>query len=240
MASTSGRTTSGHPTTRWSLVLQQDPAQPARSAMLGNLCARFGYPVYAYLRCSGNEPVAAHDITRAFFGDLLRAPAAVAADAPSRFRDFLEARLREFLARDWRELPDTDSRLPIAGPMQLEARHRLDNAGISAPAQAFQRSYACEIIAGALAHLQQEAAHAGHQDMYAALLPYLGVEPTRADYEAIAGQLGQRPLALIVALRRLRQRFRELVGRELSDTVESAAELDEEQRTLHAFLGPVP
>jgi hypothetical protein len=41
---------------------------------------------------------------------------------------------------------------------------------------------------------------------------------------------------LIVALKRLRQRFRELVGQELADTVTSTEDLASEQAALHAVL----
>lgn len=224
--------------TRWSLVLQQAPAQSTRAAALAELCTRYWTPVYAYLRCSGNEPLPAHDIARAFFGDLLRQAATLPSDPPRRFRDFLLAHLDAFLAGNWCELPDADAPLPMPEAAALEARHRLDSADAATPAQAFQRSYACQVIARALERLHEEAALGGHQDMYAALLPYLGADPTAADYATLSQQLGQRPLALIVALKRLRQRFRELIDRELCDTVESAAELRDEQRTLHGFLDP--
>jgi hypothetical protein len=39
-----------------------------------------------------------------------------------------------------------------------------------------------------------------------------------------------------VALKRLRQRFRELVGEELADTVTSSDDLAAEQQALHAVL----
>lgn len=234
--SASSQSAPGFLSTCWSLVMQRGPLQETRAAALGELCARYWYPVYAYLRCSGHEPALAQDIARAFLGDLLSRPVATRPSPPLRFRDFLLQRLQAFLDGDWRELPDADLAVPSPDTSALEARHRRDNAGIAAPARAYQHSFACEVLARALDRLQQEAVQSGHADMYAALAPYLTAEPAPADYEAMAQRLGQRPLALIVALKRLRQRFRELVGRELSDTVESAADLLDEQRTLHGFL----
>jgi RNA polymerase sigma-70 factor (ECF subfamily) len=72
--------------------------------------------------------------------------------------------------------------------------------------------------------------------MYEALEPFLGNEPQAGVYEALARQLQSRPLALVVALKRLRQRFRELVGEELADTVTSSDDLAAEQQALHAVL----
>jgi hypothetical protein len=45
-------------------------------------------------------------------------------------------------------------------------------------------------------------------------------------------------LVLVLALKRLRQRFRELVREELADTVLSVEEMEAEQRVLLAALGP--
>ena len=72
--------------------------------------------------------------------------------------------------------------------------------------------------------------------MFEALEPFLGNDPQAGVYEAIARQLTIRPLALVVALKRLRQRFRELVGEELADTVTSPDDLAAEQQALHAIL----
>ena len=72
--------------------------------------------------------------------------------------------------------------------------------------------------------------------MYDALQPYLDSDPGPGEYEALAQHLKSRPLALVVALKRLRQRFRELVGEELADTVTSAEELATEQSALHSVL----
>ncbi len=67
--------------------------------------------------------------------------------------------------------------------------------------------------------------------------PYLvSKSGTQWEYEALAQRLNSRPLALVVALKRLRQRFRELVGEELVDTVTSAEELATEQSALHSVL----
>ena len=72
--------------------------------------------------------------------------------------------------------------------------------------------------------------------MYEALHKFLAVEPLAGQYEELARELGRRPLALVVALKRLRQRLRELIGEELADTVSSHDELDAEMKVLHSIL----
>jgi RNA polymerase sigma-70 factor (ECF subfamily) len=233
----SSQANDGFSGTCWSLVLNRGEGSTGGGDALGELCQRYGYPVYAYLRHAGQPPQAAQDIARTFLSDLVAHPPAELAQArQQRFRDFLLQRLRDFLDADWRELPDGETLAWASGLEELEARQRLDNPPGTQPAAAFQRSFAAEVMARALARLGEEARGSGHHAMYDALLPYLTREPSPAEYAALADRLGQRPLALIVALKRLRQRFRELAGRELSDTVGSAADLVDEQRTPHGLF----
>jgi RNA polymerase sigma-70 factor (ECF subfamily) len=74
--------------------------------------------------------------------------------------------------------------------------------------------------------------------MCEALEPFLTHEPLPGQYDELGRELAVRPLTLVVALKRLRQRFRELVRDELADTVASADELTAERQALLAALDP--
>ena len=76
--------------------------------------------------------------------------------------------------------------------------------------------------------------------MFAALETYLGHDPQQADYAALARQLQVKPLSLAVALKRLRERFRDLAAEELADTVVSAEDLAMEQAALQSILRQDP
>lgn len=231
---------SGFPQSYWSIVLQPDASAESGRAALGKLCRRYWLPVYAHVRRAGHPPAIAQDITRTFLHRLEHGAVAEVPPAPRpRFRDYLLGKLHDFLAGDWRELQDDDEDPedpPFAG---LEARYQRECTHCATPDEAFQCSFANEVITRAMARLREEAEHNGHGDMYDALLPYLSRDPQPGDVDALATRLDRRPLALMVALKRLRQRFRELAGRELSDTVSSSGELADEQRTLHAILRSV-
>jgi RNA polymerase sigma-70 factor (ECF subfamily) len=157
--------------------------------------------------------------------------------AQGHFRRFLLAQLNAFLAADWRDAimdePAADLTLP---PLDLEPRYQRDNDSAISPEQAYERSFALEVLNRALKRLHSEARRTGHVDMYEALKAYLAQDPGPGEYEALARRLKSRPLALVVALKRLRQRFRELVGEELADTVTSAEDLATEQQALHTVL----
>jgi RNA polymerase sigma-70 factor (ECF subfamily) len=122
----------------------------------------------------------------------------------------------------------------------LEARYQRDAMPGRSPEQAYQRNYALEVLAAAHARLRQEAMQAGRSAMFEAMEPLLGVEPVPGQMDAIARQLGLRPLAAVMALKRLRQRFRELAEYELSETVSNAADLQAEREALAQALGQLP
>src|SRR4051794_37657418 len=90
-------------TTRWSLVLAAggDNSSAAQAA-LASLCELYWYPLYAYVRRRGRCPDDARDVTQAFFTSLLdRRDFDQLTPERGRFRAFLLASLKHFLANDF-------------------------------------------------------------------------------------------------------------------------------------------
>jgi RNA polymerase sigma-70 factor (ECF subfamily) len=231
-------------TTRWSVVmhLASSHAPDARDA-LAELARRYWYPVYAYARRCGHDSTDANGITRNFLLDLLgQLIGEQSLSANGHFRRFLLDQLNASHASNWQYTAHQAATIEIVAPppCDLERRYQHDSADANSPEQAYQRSFALEVLARAFKRLHNEARKSGHLDMYDALEPYLGREPPPGVYDEIARKLQTRPLALVVALKRLRQRFRELVGEELADTVSSTEELAAEQQALHAILHEKP
>ncbi len=225
-------------TTRWSVVMQLAATDsPDADTALVELAQRYWYPAYAYVRRCGHPPAIAEEITRSFLRFLIAQFHDSDARPPQgHFRRFLLAQLNRFLGGDWREaVAEVDDGTLIA-PSDLEARNRRDNANAMSPDAAYQRSFALEVLARALRRLHAEAKQTGHLAMFDALNLYLTKDPGPGEYQLMSTQLRIPPLALVVALKRLRQRFRELAGQELSDTVTSAEDLASEQATLLAVL----
>ncbi|AKC86166.1 hypothetical protein [Pseudoxanthomonas suwonensis] len=226
--------------TRWTLVgtAARGERLEARRALL-ELCLQYWYPVYAYLRRCGHAPLLAEDIACAFFRDLVHSRLPLASvPTQTRFRDFLLESLHHFLATDWRRMENPGGPADaLQGPAieDLEARHRRESPAASA-SLAFHRGYALELIASAHRRLSLEAAHAGRGPMYQALAPFLATPPEPGTLESLAQRLSTRPLVLAIALKRLRQRFQELVHDELAQTVSDAAGLERERLELLAVL----
>ena len=243
----------GFQTTRWSLVAALDhtrdttglhalSAAPARQRLL-ELCLRYWYPVYIYLRRSGHGAEAAQALAAGFFDNLLqRRGNGASRGSDGRFRTFLLAELHRFLAEsalaghgDTGSVP-LDPDLPVPPLAQLEARRQREGDAGGSPELALRRGFALEVIAQAMRRIEDEAREAGRLPMFTALQPYLASDPLAGHYADLAQRLDVSPLFLSLALKRLRERFRELVDDELAQTVASAAALEEERRSLHAAL----
>jgi RNA polymerase sigma-70 factor (ECF subfamily) len=225
--------------TQWSLAMRNDAPQAvdAHEALV-RLCLRYWYPIYAYLRRFGHGPASAQDITRSFLQHLFRHfRDSGMAVAQGRFRQYLLARLRAFLVSNSHVSPAGEVIAELIDPPpDLEARNQRDNASAQSPEQAYQQSFALELLARASGRLREEAGQTGRLDMYDALEPFLAADPSPAENEELARRLGTRTVTIAVAIRRLRQRFREVIDTELADTVASADELQAEQQALYAVL----
>ncbi|MBS0193531.1 MAG: hypothetical protein JSR34_04730 [Proteobacteria bacterium] len=224
--------------TRWSVILQGAAGKTALGEhALGDLVQRYGYPVYACVRRCGHAPAIAQDITRLFLREIVATTATRRPAAGQRLRDFLLDRLQRFLGEDWRAgIEETRAADVWTPPVDLEARYQHDVPADASPGQAYQRTFALEVIARAVQRLQAEAAQTGHLPMFEALRAFIAREPPPGVLDGIGQRLRAPPLALLVALKRLRQRLRELTAQELADTVDSAAALDAELAALHAAL----
>ena len=117
----------------------------------------------------------AQDITRRFLLHLLAdISESGVQQARPQFRRYLLEKLNAFLAGDWRAMSEKEPMAEFAEPPpDLEQRNRDDNAGALSPEQAYQRSFALEILARAFRRLREEASQTGHLPMYEALEPYL-------------------------------------------------------------------
>lgn len=221
--------------TRWSQVLNAaGNSHEGDEDALTELARRYCYPVYAYMRRCGHVPAIAGEITGVFLRELTTR--AGEAQAQRHFRRYLLERLNTFLGGDWRQIEATHGEPMFLVPPDMEARYQRDAASASSPELAYQRAFALEVLARALQRLQREAEQTGHLPMYQALQEYIASEPAPGEIDALGARLKLPPLALLVALKRLRQRFRELAARELADTVTSGSDLTIEQGNLRSVL----
>jgi len=222
--------------TRWSLVAALESRGNSELTPLLELCLRNWYPVYAYLRHCGHPPETAQALTQQFFDHLLnRGPVQADGERFGRFREFLVAELHAFLSRERTPLSDQAPQPPLDVD-SLEARQRQDSAHAGSPEQALRRGFALGIIGEALRRLRGEARDARRLPMFEKLERFLTTEPRPGEFESIADALSARPLFVVMAVKRLRQRFTELIDEELGDTVLSPEQLLAERTALYEAM----
>ncbi len=223
--------------TRWSLIAA---AGHRERAPLAELCARYWYPVYAFARRAGHPPEDSERIARNFFQHLVdQRIAELAHSPPPSFRDWLLVELTRFLAGPAPVLvaPGPAAPTPPRPLEHYEARHRAESGDEPGPEAGFRRSFAIEVLERAHQRLGREATEAGHGHMFTLLEGFLTVDPQPGQYEAVARELGSGALAVVIAVRRLRQRYRELVDEELADTISDPSRLEAERLNLLSVLG---
>jgi len=230
-------------TTHWSVVLlagQNNSAQAAEA--LEKLCRAYWYPLYAFVRASGWPHEEACDLTQEFFSRLLEKKWLAEADpARGRFRTFLLAALKHFLANEWnrgqtlkrgggREFIELDA-------LEAEERFALEPVDAASPDALYGRRWALTLIARAQDRLRDEMIAAGEGERFAALEPTLVGEHTDESYGGLAACFGVGIAGVKSMVLRMRRRFRALLREEIAETLGEGQDVEAELRELFAALG---
>jgi RNA polymerase sigma-70 factor (ECF subfamily) len=226
-------------TTEWSLVLAAgDGAVSARGReALGELCRRYWFPLYAYIRRRVANVHDAQDLTQSFILRLLEKNVVAHADpARGRFRSFLMTAAANFLANE-RERQCAAKRGGGVVPFSLdwetaERQYSLEPLDNRTPERVFERQWAIRVLEEVLGRLQCEYDLAGKSETFELLKVYLSGADDLLDYAQTARSLGSTPGAVKVAVHRLRRRYRTLLEAEIGRTVSGPEEIDDEVRCL--------
>jgi RNA polymerase sigma factor (sigma-70 family) len=225
-------------TTHWATVLAAGRrSSPGARDALAALCHIYWYPLYAYVRRQGHSPTDAQDLTQAFFARLLEKNIAGKADrARGKFRSFLLASLKHFLAHEWRRARARkrgDGRVVLSLDLAAgESRYVLEPVHELTAERIYQRRWALTLLEQTLAKLRDEFATCGKLDLFEHLKTYLGGDGSTVPYRQIAADLGKTGGAVKVAVHRLRLRCHEVLRAEIAETVSDTQEVDEELRDL--------
>ena len=226
-------------TTRWSIVLSAKGKTTSAQAALAKLCETYWYPLYAFVRRQGYSPADAQDLTQEFFlrllakgwlGDVER--------ERGRFRSFLLASIKHFLANEWNRAHCAKRGGP-APILSLDAnagedRYRQEPAEPATAEHLYDRRWALTLLDRVMTQLRKEMSSAGRLPLFEALKSSLAGE--KCAYADLAQKLGMSEGAIKVAAHRLRARYRALLRGEIAQTVSTANEIDAELRYLLATL----
>jgi len=230
-------------TTQWSLVLRAGQGSDSAIAALATLCERYWYPLYAYIRRKGATTHQAQDLTQEFFARLLDKNAiASASPERGRFRGFLLTSLKNFLTNEWEKgqaLKRGGGQPQISLQLNLdsaESRMSLEPTHNLTPERWFERQWALLLLELVMKRLQAEQEAAGKGQQFELLKEALAGGAERLAYAEIAAELSLSEEAARQAASRLRKRYREILREEVSHTVTSAEEVDDEIRSLFQVL----
>ena len=247
--SNAGRSAAGgerFATTHWSIVVRAaDGGKEGRASdadrALAELCRAYWYPLYVYVRRRGHASHEAEDLTQEFFLRLLEKNYLAEVDRHrGKFRSFLLASLKHFLANEW----DRGQSQKRGGGQMLirldavnaECRYALEPSHDLTPEKLFERQWALAVLEQVLGRLQAECVAEGKRKNFEVLKQFLTVGKNAGGHAQAAAELGMTEGAVKTAVHRLRRRYRTLLREEIAQTVASPEEIDDEIRQLMGGL----
>jgi RNA polymerase sigma-70 factor (ECF subfamily) len=233
----------GFAATRWTLVLAAARGKTSSRAAdaLAELCRIYWYPLYAYIRRRGYSTQDAEDLAQEFFYQLLvRDSLEGIVPDKGKFRSFLLAALKHFLANEWdrtqaQKRGGGQTIVSLDAP-SAEIRFRVEPSHDLTPEKLFERQWALTVLNRVLSRLQEEFAAGGKAGLFERLKGFLAGGPTTASYADVGRELEMSEGAVKVAVHRLRRRYRELLREEIAQTVSRPEEIEGEIRYLLSCL----
>lgn len=228
------------PSTVWGQIVRAGAGDSPEA--LADLCGRYWYPVYAYIRRQVRDAHKAEDLTQGFFGYVLEKEVIAQADpSRGRFRSFLLSCCKHYLLnRDrYERAGKRGGGRPVLSLDFDDAGRRYDRepADPADPEALFRRRWAFTLLEETFAALEGEYRAAGHGALFARLKPALAGDPDAAGYAAIGQAVGMTENAVKKAAQRLRERFGAELRRRVADTVDGPAAVAEEIQDLFAAVG---
>ena len=234
------------PTTHWTLIarLKGSDQQEVRRA-LDDICRQYHYPLYCYIRRRGLSHHDAEDALQEFMAKLLRLETFEQAQPEhGKLRGLLCVALQRFLIshhqssakqQQQREISVHDDTLPLEQAEQRYLKERFTEA--DTPELIFDRQWARELMARVMAQLGDSYAARGKRAVFDALLPSLlsGDTLHGEPVAELAAQLGMTAGNLRIAKNRLLSRYRDLLEKEVAQTVPEAEVRAEIAHLMQAF-----
>ena len=227
-------------TTSWTRIVQASAGGTDARLALGELCQAYWYPLYAFVRRRGSSSQDAEDAVQSFLAWLIESDLFLRADPQrGRFRSFLISAFQQFLNRQFQQRTAA-KRQPEKPLVSIDAAEgaRLYDQELAmkyTPERQFEYAWAMAVIDRTLHRLRTEHEARGKVDLFDTLKGYLTGEEVPSGLDA-ARVLNRSEGAVRVAVHRLKQRFAELIREEVSQTVESEADVDAELQYLLAAI----
>jgi RNA polymerase sigma-70 factor (ECF subfamily) len=225
-------------TTRWTVILDAGQRSTPRSdRALQELCTTYWFPLYAYVRSRGHIREDAEDLTQTFFARLLAKNYLAGLDSEKgRFRAFLLAAMKHFLANEW----DRASAQKRGGGVpnlsldwhSADSLYQITPSECLGPDKLYDRTWSITLLERVIDRLREESAAEGKADIFGCLKDFLMLGGNDDSYADAVEKTGLSTGAIRVAVHRLRKRYRELLRDEIAQTLSDPAQVEEEMQTL--------
>ena len=229
-------------TTHWSVILAAGQGDtPQSAAALEQLCRTYWYPLYAFVRRQGYSPQDSEDLLVGFFARFLEKHYLEEVDqAKGRFRSFLLAALKHYLANEW----DKAKAVRRGGRVEFlslegeaaESRYWEEPASDLTPEKLYEQRWACVLLERVMERLQHDFDASGKDPPFEALKCFLQGEGGSVSYAELAAQHGLSEGALKMRVQRLRQRYQRLLREEIAHTVARPEDVEDELRHLFSVV----
>lgn len=231
------------PTTSWTLVqrIQRGSPEDARHA-LEEVCKSYWYPVYSWLRRSGQSQHDAEDLTQVFFIRIIEDQSiSHAKEERGRLRSFLLGTLKRTLADHFEKLRAAKR----GGHLQFvsfddrdaEALYKQEPKELKSPDAMFDRAWARRVLESAEEKLGAECGSAGDREAFDSLREFLPLGENATPYRKVAARLKIEEGTLRLQIHRMRKRYRKHIEDEIAQTVNDPEEQKAELQHLMAAMG---
>lgn len=230
------------PQTQWTLVnILKSPDKKQAARALEDLCARYWYPIYAYLRRAGRSPHDAEDLTQMLFHKVVAGDALQGVDRErGRLRSFLIGMLRQVLSRQARhdraEKRGGNAMHFSLDEARADERYEHEPADTLDPERLYDRAWARQLLETVREKMRASFTRKGRPEVFEILDPYLGWDDAPAPFAELGVRLGSNEAAARLLVHRLRKKFRALLEAEIAETVTDPADVASELEWMRAVL----
>jgi DNA-directed RNA polymerase specialized sigma24 family protein len=228
-------------TTRWSLVLEAGTrSAPDADQALESLCRAYWFPLYAFARRRGYQCDDAADRTQEFFSCLIDKSFLESADpAKGRFRTFLLTIFQRFLVNEHERnnaVRRGGGRLHFSLDVsEGETRYQDCMINSESPERIFEREWALTLLDRVIKQMQDEYSAKNKSDLFDECREFL-IGSDSGRYDELAARLRMSEAALRVAVHRMRERYKDLLRREIAETLAGPSSIDDELNELRRAI----
>ena len=228
-------------TTHWSVVLEAQGESPAAQEALEKLCRTYWRPIYGFVRRQGAGTEDAEDLTQGFFALLLeRRDLNTVRREKGRLRSYLLTSVKHFLTDESRHAMAVkrgkgQQLIPLE---EIRERERIDfeRSDKFTADQIYERRWAFTVLEQVMTRLRDEYRSAGNLRFFDQMKKMLMDEPDRPSQAQLASEFDMTENAVKQAFYRFRQRYQTLLREEISHTVGTPGDIEDELRHLIAVV----